>query len=73
MIRQADRLLKDRWRHRFEQLPAPARAALREALLEFRADAAHLAEHQWQKHKGPMALYWKVVSMYAGHLARALR
>lgn len=28
---------------------------------------------QWGRHKAPMALYWKVVGVYAGHIARALR
>ena len=73
MIRSADKLLKDRWRGRFEALPPPAREALREALLDLRADALARAQVQWARHKAPMALYWKVVGVYAGHLARALR
>lgn len=73
MIRQADRQLKQRWRNRFAALPPPARAALREALLDLREDALARAQMQWVRHKAPMALYWKVVGVYAGHLARALR
>ena len=73
MLRRADQLLKHRWARRFQELPPPARDALRTALLDLRADAAYLAELQWRRRKGPMALYWRVVSVYAGHLARALR
>ena len=73
MLRQADQLLKRRWARRFDELPPAAREALRAALLDLRADAAYLAELQWKRRKGPMALYWRVVSVYSGHLARALR
>ena len=72
MIRKADKQLKERWQERFATLPAPARIQLRAALLELREDALHRAEHCWRKHKAPMALYWKVVGVYAGHLARAI-
>ena len=50
-----------------------ARRALRLALLDLRRDAQHRAEHQWRRHKGPMACYWRAVGVYAGHIARALR
>ena len=72
MIRKADRDLKTAWRSRFASLPPPARIALRAALLDLRTDALRRAEAQWRRHKAPMALYWKVVGVYAGHLARAL-
>ena len=72
MIRKADRDLKTAWRSRFASLPPPARTALRAALLDLRADALRRAEAQWRRHKAPMALYWKVVGVYAGHLARAI-
>lgn len=73
MLRQADKQLKARWRERFMALPEPARQALREALLELREDALVRAQVQWARHKAPMALYWKVVGVYAGHLARTMR
>ncbi len=73
MIRQADLQLKERWLARFGRLPPEARTALRDCLLELRADALGRAEHSWRNHKAPMAAYWKVVGVYAGHLARALR
>ncbi len=72
MIRKADRDLKTAWRTRFAALPAPAHTALKAALLDLRADALQRAEIQWRSHKAPMALYWKIVGVYAGHLARAL-
>lgn len=72
MIRKADRDLKTAWRARFTALPPPARRALKAALLDLRADALHRAELQWRRHKAPMALYWKVLGVYAGHLARAI-
>ena len=73
MIRQAEKELKAQWRETFDALPEPARQALRSALLALRVDALRRAELQWRRHKAPMALYWKVVGVYAGHLARALR
>ena len=73
MIRNADQDLKTAWRARFKSLPTPARIALRAALLDLRADALRRAELQWRRHTAPMALYWKVVGVYAGHLARSLR
>lgn len=73
MIRRADQELKAAWQARFAALPAPARHALRDCLLALREDALARAEYCWRKHKAPMALYWKIVGVYAGHLARALR
>lgn len=72
MIRQADSDLKATWRARFDELPPSARLALRTALMDLRADALVRAEYCWRKHKAPMALYWKCVGVYAGHLARAI-
>lgn len=72
MIRAGDKALKAAWRETFAALPAEARAALRAALLSLRADALARAQLQWRRHKAPMALYWKVVGVYAGHIARAI-
>lgn len=71
-LRARDRELRSRWRRRFDDLPTPAREALRDALLALRTDALDRAQASWAAHKAPMALYWKVVGVYAGHLARAL-
>ncbi len=54
-------------------LDEPTRVALRALLYDLRRDAAERAEKSWRKHKGPMAAYWRAVSVYAGHTARGLR
>ena len=53
-------------------LPDGTRAVLREVLLELRADAAARAKKCIVTHKWPMGVYWKCVSVYAGHIARVL-
>lgn len=58
---------------RLAELPEDSRDALRALLLEIRVDAAERAQTCWKRHKAPMAAYWKAVSVYAGHAARALR
>ena len=57
---------------RLVELQPDARDALRELLLDLKTDAAERAEKSWRTHKAPMALYWKCVSVYAGHIARAI-
>jgi len=49
------------------------RIALADVLREVSLDARQRAEDSWRRHKAPMAAYWKAVSVYAGHLARAVR
>lgn len=58
---------------RLRALDAPMREALRAVLLDIREDARGRAETCWRRHKAPMAAYWKAVSVYAGHLARAVK
>ena len=53
-------------------LDEPARGALRVALKSLQADARDRADKCWRTHKAPMAVYWKAVGVYAGHLARVL-
>ena len=72
-IHSADRLLRQLWADRFADLPPNARDALARALVDLRRDARERAELQWRRNKAPMAFYWRVVAVYAGHLARALR
>jgi hypothetical protein len=72
MIHKADKQLKEAWKQRFDSLPSDSKAALKEALLQLRADALLKSKYCWQKHKAPMALYWKVVGVYAGHLAKSI-
>lgn len=54
-------------------LPPAARLALAEVLRDLRIDAAARAEQAWRRRKAPMAAYWRAVSVYAGHVARAIR
>lgn len=51
--------------------PGP-RAAIVAALRSIQVDARERAEKCWRSHKAPMAVYWKAVSVYAGHIARAV-
>ena len=57
--------------YRLEERPPEARRVLRDVLLELAAEANVEAERSWSKRKGPMAAYWRAVSTYAKHLARA--
>lgn len=55
-----------------DQLDDAQRSALAQSLLFIRADCQAKAQHAWEKHKAPMAAYWKACGVYAGHLARVL-
>jgi hypothetical protein len=57
----------------FEKVPNEARQALSKALTAVRHHATSLAEHQWKNHKAPMAAYWRVVGVWCGHFARAIK
>ena len=72
MIHKADKELKQIWQGRFNALPDDSKKALKSALIDLRKDALNRANHCWKKHKAPMALYWKVIGVYSGHLARAI-
>lgn len=54
------------------ELDPAARQALSRVLRAISADARSRADKCWKTHKAPMAVYWKGVAVYAGHLARAL-
>ena len=54
-------------------LPPDVRDALASILDELATDARARAQKSWTTHKGPMALYWKSLATYAGHLRKALR
>lgn len=58
---------------RISELSPQQRGHLADLLREISADARIRADESWRKHKAPMALYWKAVSVYAGHLSRAVR
>lgn len=48
------------------------RERVKTVMLAIRDDARDRAQLNWRRHKAPMALYWKAVSVYAGHIARVL-
>jgi hypothetical protein len=54
-------------------LSPTVRTVLADLLSDLKKDAAARAQKCWRTHKAPMAVYWKAVSVYAGHLARVLR
>lgn len=54
------------------QLPPDQRRAIEALLRDLSADAGERAQKSWRTHKAPMAAYWKAVSVYAKHAARAL-
>jgi len=73
MIKQADKDLKSRWLAIFNALSLESRKALKSALQDLHEDSLRKANYSWTKHKAPMALYWKVVGVYAGHLAKSIK
>lgn len=57
----------------FRRLRAsPASGEVASLLRDLQVDARERANKCWRTHKAPMAAYWKAVSVYAGHMARAL-
>jgi hypothetical protein len=55
-----------------QSLPVETRQAMAKALRDIQVDARVRAEKCWRTHKAPMAVYWKAVGVYSGHLARVL-
>lgn len=60
------------WRQLREMDPE-VRELLYAVLMDLHHDSHARAEESWRSGKGPMAVYWKAVGVYAGHLARSLR
>jgi hypothetical protein len=58
---------------RLADLDPATREVVAGILAELALDARGRADQAWRKHKGPMAVYWKAVSVYATHIRRALR
>jgi len=54
-------------------LPPDVRRSLAALLHDLSLDARERAQQSWARNKAPMAVYWKVVSVYAGHLYRLIR
>ena len=66
-------LLRLRAAERIRALPPSTRLEPAALLLELSRDARECARRSWRQNKAPMALYWKAVSVYAGHLHRVVR
>lgn len=58
---------------KFATLHPAALDALADLLGEIHQEAALKAEHCWKTRKAPMAVYWRAVSVYSGHIRRAIR
>lgn len=58
---------------RIRSLPPETRQALAALLHELSLYARERAQRCWRQGKAPMAVYWKAVSVYAGHLYRVTR
>jgi hypothetical protein len=58
---------------KLQRIPQIQRLALRAIYRELAIDCRRRAEKCWLTHKAPMAAYWKAQSVYAGHIAKALR
>lgn len=58
---------------RILELPPESRALVADILKDLAGDARARAQESWRRNKGPMAVYWKAVGAYAGHLHRAVR
>jgi hypothetical protein len=58
---------------RIAAAPPEVRELWRALCLELRDDARDRAAKAWRTHKAPMACYWKVVGVLAGHAARLAR
>ena len=66
-------LLRLRAAEQIGALPPQARQALAALLFDLSYDARERAQQSWYRNKAPRAVYWKAVSVYAGHLYRVLR
>ena len=58
---------------RLQALDPGSRAALRTLLLDLRDQARSRGNDLWLRNKPWSGVYWRVVSVYAGHTARLLR
>jgi hypothetical protein len=58
---------------KIQALSPELREPLAELLNEIALDARNRANKCWAQHKAPMAAYWKAVSVYAGHIRRAVK
>lgn len=49
------------------------KSKLRALFMGIRRKAHADADRSWATRKGPMALYWRCVGVYTGHIARLFR
>lgn len=54
------------------ELTPDERSRVRRVVIAIRDDARERAAECWRRHKAPMAVYWKCVSVYCNHIARVL-
>lgn len=57
---------------RFQRLPEPAQAALKDFVGWLYQHAREKAEASWRRSKAPMAVYWKAVAAWSYHIRRIL-
>ena len=53
-------------------LEPDTRAAIATVFWDIQRDARLRADKCWKTHKAPMAVYWKAVGVYCGHIARSI-
>jgi hypothetical protein len=58
---------------KLRELSPEARAAVAALCKDINAIGRARAQESWRRNKGPMAIYWKAVGAYAGHIYRAVR
>ncbi|KAA1053759.1 hypothetical protein FHW79_005401 [Azospirillum sp. OGB3] len=58
---------------RLLDLPPEVRLILAQVLRDLYQDAKVRADKSWASKKGPLAVYWKAVAVYALHISRAVR
>lgn len=54
-------------------MPPEARRWLLQFLQEVRNEARDRAAESLRRHKAPLYLYWKVIQVWSGHMAKVLR
>lgn len=54
-------------------MPDEARTWLIAFLYDIRKDAQVKAVKAWESYKAPTAMYWRIIAVYSGHIAKVLR
>lgn len=58
---------------RLLELSPDMRDLIADLMKDLSVDANERAQQSWRKSKGPMAAYWKAVSVYAKHVRKVLK